>query len=140
MKKTIYCLLLLFLCVSFCEAGEQLEIIDKGKVALDTFVAGTVEAHDKIEQNQYDSTRISSRVDIKGSIYLKGDGATPLNYTEILRLDSDGIVYCIITLWHTPFRTKSGRIQITRTIINNSNTEYEFPDWTGLKVEWFLIK
>ena len=128
MKKQ-YIVYYYFLCVSFCEAGEQLEIIDKGKVALDTFVAGTVEAHDKIEQNQYDSTRISSSRH-KGSIYLKGDGATPLNYTEILRLDSDGIVYCIITLWHTPFRTKSGRIQITRTIINNSNTEYEFPDWT----------
>ncbi|MCF6155061.1 MAG: hypothetical protein E3K36_07370 [Candidatus Brocadia sp.] len=104
------------------------------------FTQGIVEAHSKVEQNQYDSTRVSKRKTIQGYLYLKGDGATPLNYSEVLRLDSDGLVYCTITLWHLPYMDKESRILITRTIINNSDSDYECLDWSGLKVEWYLLK
>ncbi|MDO8140368.1 MAG: hypothetical protein Q6358_02620 [Candidatus Brocadiales bacterium] len=140
MKKSVYCLFIFFLWISYCEAREQLEIVDEGKVTLSAFAAGTVEAHSKVEQNQYDSSRISTRRDTKGTISLEGNGATPLNYSEVLRIDSDGLIYCTITLWHTPYKEKDSRITITRTIINDSVTDYEFPDWSGLEVEWFLFK
>lgn len=141
--KIVYCsflIVILLVWSSYCEARERLEIIDNGEVVLSNFVSGTVEAHNKIEHNQYDSTRVSTRKDIRGYLYLDGDGATPLNYTEVLRLDSNGIVYCTITLWHMPYKEKESRIAITRTIINNSDTEYEYPDWSGLKVEWNLLR
>ena len=140
MQKVMGFLLMFFLCISLCDAKEQLAIVDTGKIAMDAFVEGTISAHEKVEQNQYDSTRISATMDISGYIYLEEAESTPLNYTEILRLDSEGIVYCLITLSHLPFRDKDSRVRITRTIVNNSDADYEFPDWSGLKAEWFLFK
>ena len=139
MKKLILCLFTLLFWISYCEARDQLEIIDSSKVILSEFTSGTVEAHSKIEQNQYDSSKVGTRKDIHGYLYLDGDGATPLNYSEVLRLDSDGLVYCTVTLWHMPYKEKDSRITITRTIINNSDTDYEYPDWSGLEVEWYLL-
>lgn len=78
-----------------------------GKVILSEFTSGTVEAHSKIEQNQYDSSKVGTRKDIHGYLYLDGDGATPLNYSEVLRLDSDGLVYCTVTLWQMPYKEKT---------------------------------
>ncbi len=141
MKKYLAILLFVMIfvlhSVSFVSA---IDIIDKGKISLKSFVSGTVKAHESIEQHQYDSTSIIKRVNIQGTLSLKGNGATPLNYIEILKLDSDGIVYCIISLWHLPYKVKENRIQVSRIIVNNSDSDYDFPSWTGLKVNWILYK
>ena len=139
MKKYLLSIIFLFVFCSYSFASD-IYIIDKGKTFLKAFVSGNVKAHESVEQCQYDSTKVINRVNIQGTLSLKGDGATPLNYVEVLRLDSDGIIYCIISLWHLPYRIKDNRIQISRTIINNSNSDYDFPVWTGLKVNWILYK
>ena len=131
----LFSILLLFSSSSFA-----FKKLDQGKVITSSFVSGTLDAYKSTDQHCVDSTKIIDRVNIQGGISLKGNGATPLNYIEILRLDSTGIVYSIISLWHLPYRVRADRIQVSRTIINNSSTSYDFPAWTGLKVTWILYK
>ncbi len=119
------------------------KIVDDGVISTTSFIQENVAANSIVTQNAYDSTTISDLKSIQAILYIATGStiATPLNYTEVLLLNSNGIVWLTVDISHIPGNAEASRIKVVRNIYNNSSVAYNNAnmDWTGMKVKWALM-
>ena len=123
---------------------DNYKLLERGSHTATTFTdPGNIGAYSSIYQYSWIATTQNTQKIIRGNMYIPGAAklTTPLNWWEILRFDSDGIVFMQVNIHHQPGNVESKRIYLERIFINASAAAYNpgSNDWSDRKFIWELF-